>query len=131
MIMMETYLILIMAFCLLRRATWASLFVICGIFLFDGTDPSLLESLSLNKYETVPSCASNVLPLTKLAEFKKKQEGLKDLEILEQTDCQNNFRIQRTVANIVLKVHISDSCVERAFSRHKLVNNNLAESLSA
>ena len=51
--------------------------------------------------------------------------------MLDHTVSQNIFPIYITLANIVLKVQISEAWVDRASSRHRLVQNNLRESLSA
>ena len=64
-------------------------------------------------------------------EFKKEQDDLRDLEFVEHIVCQNNFPFHRTLANIVLKVQISEACAERDFVRYRLVHNNLRASLSA
>ena len=42
-----------------------------------------------------------------------------------------NFRIHKTLANLILKVVVSEACVERAFSRHKLFHSNLRANLKA
>ena len=101
-------------------------------FLFDETDRLLLGALSSLEDETVNNhWESNILPQTKLAQFKKEQDYLRDLEMLEHTVCQINFCIHKTLAHIVLNVQISETCVERAFSRHGLVHKILRASLSA
>ena len=103
---------------------------ICGSFpgkfftiLLDGwTNPLTRQS---------HMCYMHVLPSTNLEVFKAEATEIEDVKNLGQPVVPANFRIHKTLANLTLKVVVSEACVERAFSRHKLFHSNLRANLKS
>ena len=58
-------------------------------------------------------------------------EELIDVENFGQPIEESNFPIHKTLVNTVLRIVMSEACVERAFSKHKIVHSNLRANLKA
>ena len=98
-------------------------------FLFDNETSSIFTSPA--DILAVQTWALHVLPSTNLEVFKAEATEIDDVKNLGQPVVPANFRIHKTLANLILKVVVSEACVERAFSRHKLFHSNLRANLKA
>ena len=98
-------------------------------FLFDNETSSIFTSPA--DILAVQTWALHVLPSTNLEVFKAEATEIEDVKNLGQPVVPANFRIHKTLANLILKVVVSEACVERAFSRHKLFHSNLRANLKA
>ena len=98
-------------------------------FLFDNETSSIFTSPA--DILAVQTWALQVLPSTNLEVFKAEATEIEDVKNLGQPVVPANFRIHKTLANLILKVVVSEACVKRAFSRHKLFHSNLRANLKA
>ena len=98
-------------------------------FLFDNETSSIFTSPA--DILAVQTWALHVLTSTNLEVFKAEATEIEDVKNLGQPVVPANFRIHKTLANLILKVVVSEASVERAFSRHKLFHSNLRANLKA
>ena len=98
-------------------------------FLFDNETSSIFTSPA--DILAVQTWALYVLPSTNLEVFKAAATEIEDVKNLGQPVVPANFRIHKTLANLILKIVVSEACVERAFSRPKLFHSNLRANMKA
>ena len=106
----------------------------CPEILVGGCAAHILNLLVSDIFKAIPTVqtwALHVLPSTNLEVFKAEATEIEDVKNLGQPVVPANFRIHKTLANLILKVVVSEACVERAFSRQKLFHSNLRANLKA
>ena len=111
---------------------------ICAIslFLVDFLDLPANTLAFLSKMYTSedPGCLSWIqamLPPQRFDQFETEHTTILDNQVLGIPIVTSSFPVHQTMANVLLKIPISEASVERAFSRHKLVHSQLRASLSA
>ena len=70
-----------------------------------------------------------ILPESRYANFEKEKEEFCDTQVLEAPLNVTNFPVRKTSANLILKMPVKEAAVERAFSRHKIVQMRLRANL--
>jgi hypothetical protein len=98
-------------------------------FLFDEPTMKLFEPLT--QRTTVESWAQSLLPADKYTQFQSEMSDIQDIMTLGTSVVCENFPIHRTLSNLLMKMSVSEACVERAFSKHKLFHTNLRASLKS
>ena len=69
--------------------------------------------------------------LRQFEQFEAEHRNIFDNEVLGLAILVNDIPVHQTMDNVLLKMTISEACVERAFFRHKLVHSRLRANLSA
>ena len=72
-----------------------------------------------------------MLPPGRFEQFEAEHRIILDNEVLWLAILVSDFAVHQTMASGLLKLTISEPCVERAFSRHKLVQSRLRVNISA
>ena len=81
--------------------------------------------------EVMKTWASKILTEEKYNQFMSENEELVDVENFGLPIEESNFPIHKTLANTVLRIVASEACVERAFSKYKMVHSNLRANLTS
>ena len=66
----------------------------------------------------------SILSAKRFAQFEKERKDFNQAMILETELNYNEFPVHQSLADLRLKIPISEAAVERAFSRHKIVQSS-------